>query len=103
MSTLAVVFIVFLVGVPAMGAVIWTLTRCPHGSELYDRYPDGRPALRCMRCLRLRPNILMAAVPGYHLTQSGGPIARPETGIDRVWAELDHPITDAELFDLVPQ
>ncbi len=81
-------------------AAVVSLLRCRHPREMFDRYPDGRPALRCAECLRLRPNVMFSAAPQVRLTQVGGPVvsARQETGIERVWAELDHPITDLELF-----
>ena len=90
-----------LVSATALLIVVGSLFRCRHSRELYDRYPDGRPALRCARCLRMRSNV-MQSEPHYRLTQPGGPMARPYTGIDRIWAELDHAITDAELFDTIP-
>ncbi|HEY7839056.1 MAG TPA: hypothetical protein VIC54_10705 [Terriglobales bacterium] len=90
-----------LVSAGALLIVVGSLFHCRHNRELFDRYPNGRPALRCANCLRMRPNVLQTE-PHYRLTQPGGPIARPETGIHRIWAELDHPITDAELFDAIP-
>ncbi len=86
----------------AAGLFGWRLLVCEHPHELFDRYPDGRPALRCARCLSLRPNILLST-PHFHRTQEGGPQMRmvpATTGIERVWAELDEPITDADLFPL---
>ncbi len=81
----------------------WRLLQCDHPHEIFDRYPDGRPALRCARCLSLRPNILLGT-PHYHRTQEGGARRQARvvvtTGIERVWAELDEPITDADLFPL---
>ena len=82
---------------------MWPLIRCRHPREMFDRYEDGRPGLRCQDCLHLRPNILYSAEPQVRLTQVGGPVrlaapARGGTGIER-WAELDNrPITDLELF-----
>ena len=83
-----------------LAAAMLPLLRCRHPREMFDRFPDGRPALRCSECLHLRANVLFATAPQYHRTQEGGPVApsRRETGIERVWAELDHPITDLELF-----
>lgn len=86
----------------AVLGIIWMQMQCQHGQEMFDRYPDGRPALRCSRCLRLRPNPLGVPRAAYHLTQPGGPIAASATGIARYWATLDEPITDAELFDILP-
>jgi hypothetical protein len=91
-----------LLALSTVGMYGWRLLQCDHPHELFDRFPDGRPALRCARCQSLRPNILLGT-PQYHRTQDGGPI-RPlpwrgvTTGIERVWAELDEPITDADLF-----
>lgn len=77
---------------------------CRHAHELFDRFPDGRPALRCRDCFQLRPSILANPTPQYRLTQ---PVPAPAhaaalatTGIARAWAELDFPVTDADLFDL---
>ncbi|HET9784338.1 MAG TPA: hypothetical protein VFP94_05180 [Terriglobales bacterium] len=85
----------------ALRALAARLFPCRHAHELFDRYPDGRPALRCRDCFQLRPNILADATPQYRLTQ---PVALPPlahaTGIQRAWGELDFPITDADLFDL---
>lgn len=103
-----------LITLSAAGAALaWpaaSLLRCQHRHEIFDRYPDGRPALRCERCLRLRPNILAAEQPSYHRTQAAAP--PPATGIARTWAEIDAPlhqpapveapITDEDLFDLLP-
>jgi hypothetical protein len=79
----------------------WRMLQCDHPHEIFDRFPDGRPALRCARCLSLRPNILLGT-PQYHRTQEGGARRQPRTvtttGIERVWAELDEPITDEDLF-----
>lgn len=86
----------------AMGAAAIPLLRCRHPRELFDRYPDGRPALRCERCLKMRPNILAEPMRQYRQTQAGGAIARPRTGIEKVLNELDRPITDFDLFGLKP-
>lgn len=86
--------------VAAMGLAAVPLLRCRHPHEIFDRYPDGRSALRCDRCMHLRPNILAAAQPQFRRTQSGGPSSLPESGIDKVWSELDRPITDFDLFGL---
>jgi len=92
--------IILLVTAGVIAAAVWmVLFRCAHKREMFDRYPDGRAALRCQDCLRMRPNILVSA-PQYRRTQAGGPINRPETGIERTWAVIDEPITDEELFDL---
>jgi hypothetical protein len=82
----------------------WRLLVCEHAHEIFDRYPDGRPALRCTRCLELRPNIMMGE-PQFRRTQEGGPVRQTlvkgvATGIERVWKELDEPITDADLFPM---
>ncbi|MGH9393655.1 MAG: hypothetical protein ACRD1E_05750 [Terriglobales bacterium] len=107
-------YIAFLLPCLALAIAAATLLPCRHPREMFDRFEDGRAALRCERCLRIRPNILVAE-PQYKLTQPGGPItlirthaaaARQSTGrstgqstgIERIWAELDHPITDLELF-----
>lgn len=98
-------FIAFLLPCLALAITAAALIPCRHPREMFDRFEDGRPALRCERCLRIRPNILVAT-PQYRLTQPGGPITMVRTharvsqttGIERVWAELDHPITDLELF-----
>ncbi|HEY8054485.1 MAG TPA: hypothetical protein VIE13_01095 [Terriglobales bacterium] len=89
----------------ALRALAAVLFPCRHAHELFDRYPDGRPALRCRDCFQLRPNILADVTPQYRLTQ---PHALPHalhqvsfaSGIDRAWSELDFPVTDADLFDL---
>ncbi|MGH9519608.1 MAG: hypothetical protein ACRD2D_08150 [Terriglobales bacterium] len=86
--------------VAAMGLAAVPLLRCRHPHEIYDRYPDGRSALRCDHCLRLRPNILAAALPQYRRTQSGGAVGSPDSGIEKVWSDLDRPITDFDLFGL---
>lgn len=80
----------------------WLAMQCRHRQEMFDRYADGRPALRCSRCLRLRPNPLGVPRAAFHLTQPGGPITASANGIARYWAALDEPITDEALFDILP-
>lgn len=89
----------FVVGGSVLAFMAWSLVRCPHRHELFDRYPDGRPALRCQQCLQLRPNILGGAEPRYHSTQQALPQASLASGIERSVSDLDFPITDADLFD----
>lgn len=63
------------------------LTKRRH--ELWDR-ESGIPVLRCADCMRVRPNVLGAAVPAYHRTQDANHPAIPDsspTGIERASTE----------------
>lgn len=61
-----------LIGTAALGAVIALALRCRHAHEMYTRLPDGRGALECAGCGRVRPNILappLARAPEEASTQ----------------------------------
>ncbi|MGH9475337.1 MAG: hypothetical protein ACRD1C_03280 [Terriglobales bacterium] len=91
--------VTFVGGGSVLAFMAWSVIRCPHRHELFDRYPDGRPALRCQQCLQLRPNILGDVTPRYRQTQQPLLHADVANGIKRTFGELDYPITDADLFD----
>ncbi|MGH9486709.1 MAG: hypothetical protein ACRD04_03870 [Terriglobales bacterium] len=78
-----------IVSASVLGYMGWELVRCHHGHELFDRYPDGRAALRCQNCLQLRPNILGTPPPSYHQTQTALARTAFDSGIEPTVFDLD--------------